>query len=62
MRPVPGYRLWLGQVGHARDLHPVLSVGIAVLVDLAADEPPVFVTRDIVYCRFPLHNGSGNPG
>jgi protein-tyrosine phosphatase len=61
MRQIPGHPLWLGHVGHARDLHPVLSAGIEAVVDLAANEPPVLVTRDIVYCRFPLHDGGGNP-
>jgi hypothetical protein len=62
MRQVPGHGLWLGHVGEARDLHPVLSAGIAALVDLAGNEPPVLVTRDLAYCRFPLHDGGGNPG
>jgi protein-tyrosine phosphatase len=30
-------------------------------VDLAVNEPPASVTRELVYCRFPLVDGSGNP-
>jgi protein-tyrosine phosphatase len=61
MRQVPGYALWLGHVGDVRDLHGVLSAGIEVLVDLALEEPPAMVTRELVYCRFPLLDGTGNP-
>jgi protein-tyrosine phosphatase len=61
MRQVPGYSLWVGHVGDARDLRGVLSAGILALVDLALNEPPMTVTRELVYCRFPLLDGSGNP-
>lgn len=61
MRQVPGYQLWLGHVGDARDLRTVISTGIMALVDLAVNEPPATVTRELVYCRFPLLDGSGNP-
>lgn len=60
MRPIPPYPLWLGHVGDARDVRGVLSAGIAALVDLALNEPPVAVTRELVYCRFPLLDGAGN--
>jgi protein-tyrosine phosphatase len=42
-------------------LRGVLGAGIAALVDLAMNEPPVAVTRELVYCRFPLMDGSDNP-
>ncbi len=61
MRRIPGYPLWLGHVGDARDLGGLMSVGILAVVDLAMDEPPVPLTRELVYCRFPLIDGSGNP-
>ena len=60
MRPIPPYSLWLGHVGDARDLRAILSAGIAALVDLSLNEPPVVVTRELVYCRFPLLDGSDN--
>jgi protein-tyrosine phosphatase len=60
MRNVAAYSLWLGHVGDARDLRGVLNAGIAALVDLAINEPPATVTRELVYCRFPLVDGSGN--
>ena len=33
---------------------------IQAIVDLAADEPPVQHTRDVVYVRIPLIDGAGN--
>jgi hypothetical protein len=60
MRQVPGYALWLEHVGDARDLRTVLSTGILAVVDLALNEPPATVTRELAYCRFPLLDGSGN--
>jgi len=60
MRQVPGYPLWVGHVGDLRDLRAVCSAGIAAVVDLALKEAPAVVPRDLVYCRFPLLDGSGN--
>jgi hypothetical protein len=61
VRPIPGYPLWLGHVGDVRDLRAVLAAGIVAVVDLALNEPPAAVTRELVYCRFPLVDGAGNP-
>src|SRR5688572_12689172 len=61
VRQVPGYPLWLGHAGDARDLRTVLEAGILAVVDLALNEPPAAVTRELVYCRFPLVDGPGNP-
>jgi hypothetical protein len=61
VRRLPGYPLWLGHIGDARDLSGLLSAGISAVVDLALNEPPVTLTRELVYCRFPLVDGSGNP-
>jgi len=61
MRQVPGYALWLGHAGDVRDLAGLHSRGILAVVDLALEEPPVSLTRELVYCRFPLVDGPGNP-
>jgi hypothetical protein len=61
MRRIQGYPLWLGHVGDGRDLSGILSARIAALVDLALNEAPVPLTRELVYCRFPLLDGGGNP-
>ncbi len=61
MRKVTGYTLWLGHVGDVRDPSKLLEAGIAAVVDLALNEPPAMLPRELVYCRFPLIDGFGNP-
>ena len=61
MRQIADFSLWLGHVGDSRDLRAILSVGILAVVDLAMNEAPARVTRELVYCRFPLFDGVGNP-
>ena len=61
MRRIATFSLWVGHVGDMRDLRTVLSTGILAVVDLAMNEPPATVTRELVYCRFPLVDGAGNP-
>jgi protein-tyrosine phosphatase len=61
MRPVAGFPLWIGHVGDVRDLRTLLSAGILAVIDLALNEPPVRLSRELVYCRFPLIDGAGNP-
>ncbi len=50
---IPGV-FWIGNAHDARDVKRVLARGIAVVIDLAIEEPPIQFPRDIVYCRFPL--------
>ncbi|MBY0460374.1 MAG: hypothetical protein K2V38_23920, partial [Gemmataceae bacterium] len=61
MRRIPGYPLWVGSTAAARDLRAILAADIAAVVDLALSEPPPPLTRELVYCRFPLVDGAGNP-
>jgi hypothetical protein len=42
-------------------LNQVCEAGIEAVVDLALNEPPVVLTREMAYCRFPLIDGGGNP-
>jgi protein-tyrosine phosphatase len=37
------------------------AAGILAVVDLALNEPPTILTREMSYCRFPLIDGPGNP-
>jgi protein-tyrosine phosphatase len=53
--------LWVSHAGDARDTGAVLNAGLLAVIDLALAEPPVPVTRELVYCRFPLVDGPGNP-
>lgn len=61
MRQIEKLPLWLGHIGDAQNLERILSAGIQAIVDLAANEPPIVLTREVVYCRFPLVDGAGNP-
>jgi len=44
----------------ARNLRAIHANGIIAIVDLAADEPAVQPTRDLIYLRMPLVDGQGN--
>jgi hypothetical protein len=61
MRRVPGYSLWLGHAGDVRDARGLLAAGIVAVIDLAIQEAPAPLPRELVYGRFPLVDGSGNP-
>jgi hypothetical protein len=54
------HRLWIGNATDARDVPAVIGRGIIVIVDLAMEEAPISLPRDIVYCRIPLVDGAGN--
>lgn len=53
-------QLWIGNALEARDLTQVLELGIEALVDLAIEEPPVSLVRELTCCRIPLLDGEGN--
>jgi protein-tyrosine phosphatase len=60
MRQVSPYTLWLGHDGDGTDFRLILEKGIQAVVQLAAEEPPLALPRELIYCRFPLLDGSGN--
>lgn len=60
MRHVPPYSLWLGSVVDAWDLPGLHRLGIQAIVDLASNEAPIKLTRDLTYCRLPIVDGVGN--
>jgi hypothetical protein len=61
MRRIDGYALWLGHRGDVSDPQGIVATGILAVVDLALNEPPALFPRDLIYCRFPLIDGPGNP-
>jgi hypothetical protein len=61
VRPIEPHSLWLGHAGDARDPGAALAHGLTALIDLAVNEPPAAITRELTYCRFPLVDGPGNP-
>jgi len=56
------YLLWVGHAGDGGDHRPLHDLGIEAVVQLAVEEPPLTPPRGIMYDRFPLGDGSGNPG
>ncbi|HWY85672.1 MAG TPA: hypothetical protein VNX28_03055 [Gemmataceae bacterium] len=60
MRQILPYSLWLGHAGDGRDFRAVLDAGIKSVVQLAAEEAPLQLPRDLIFCRFPLLDGPGN--
>lgn len=61
MRRVGERPLWVGTARDARDMRAVHDAGIEAVVDLAMMCPPATPTRELVYLRFPLVDGAGNP-
>jgi hypothetical protein len=61
MDQIPSCPVWLGHIGEGRDYPRLLDAGIRALVQLAAEEPPLQPPRELIYARFPLIEGSGNP-
>lgn len=57
---IPGF-IWIGNARDAHDVAAVLEKEIQAVVDLAMEEPPGHYPREIIYCRFPLIDGEGNP-
>jgi hypothetical protein len=60
MNQILPYPLWLGHAGEGRDFQKIFDLGAKVLVQLAAEEPSLQPPRELVFCRFPLLDGSGN--
>ena len=61
MRKITGYPLWLGHAGDVRDPARLLDAGISAVVCVVQSEPPLALPCELVYCRFPLVDGTGNP-
>ncbi len=52
--------LWIGHALDAREPRALLEAGIAAVVDVAIEEPPAQLPRELIYCRFPINDGGGN--
>jgi hypothetical protein len=60
MRQILPFSLWLGHAGDGSDPRAILDAGMKAVVQLAAEEPPLPLPRDLIACRFPLLDGPGN--
>ena len=56
---IPGL-VWIGNARDDRDVAGVVDSEIGAVVHLALEEPSSQFPREIIYCRFPLLDGSGN--
>ena len=61
MRNVTPNLLWIGNAMDVNDLKQIYDAGIEAIVDLALNEKPAVLSRDLIYCRLPLNDGGSNP-
>ena len=61
MRQIISGLLWIGNARDARDVTAILANEIEAVAHLAIEELSSLFPREIIYCRFPLVDGSGNP-
>ena len=52
--------LWIGHALDVREPRPLFDAGITAVIDVAYEEPPAKIPRQLTYCRFPLNDGGGN--
>jgi protein-tyrosine phosphatase len=60
MNNIKPYQLWIGHAGDGRAIQEAFDKGIQAIVQLALEEPPIQPPRSMLFCRFPLLDGSGN--
>lgn len=60
MIEIPPSSLWLGNMIDARDPVALFDSEIKAVVDLAYEEKPAQLPRQLIYCRYPLIDGGGN--
>jgi protein-tyrosine phosphatase len=60
MREIIPDILWIGNAGDTDNLRELHDRNIAAVVDLAYEEPPKQLTRDLISVRIPLVDGDGN--
>jgi hypothetical protein len=60
MQKLPSDLLWIGHAGDGRDARRLLAEGIEAVVQLAAEEPPLALPRELTVCRIPLVDGAEN--
>ncbi len=61
MRKIDGYLLFLGNLSDIRNPASLIAADIGAVIDLARNEAPATLFRELVHCRFPIVDGAGNP-
>jgi hypothetical protein len=60
MNEIEPYGVWVGNAADGRAFQALFDRGIRAIIQIAAEELPIAVPRDLVFCRFPLDDGAGN--
>jgi protein-tyrosine phosphatase len=55
-------KLWIGNARDARNVSLLHEHEINAVIDLAIEEAPAELPRELIYLRFPLLDGAGNEG
>src|SRR5438270_14825 len=63
MNQIVPYLLRVGHAGDGQDFKALFDEGVRAVVQLAWEEPPLMLPRELILCRIPLADGPGNrPG
>jgi protein-tyrosine phosphatase len=60
MHKISPQHVWIGHAGDLADVRQLHAIGIRTVVDLALNEEPPRLPRDLPYCRLPIVDGTGN--
>ena len=52
--------LWIGQALDAREPRSLFDAEIMAVVDVAYEELPAQLPRQLIYLRYPINDGGGN--
>ena len=52
--------LWISNAIDIRSPKKLFDAGISAVVDVAYEEQPAQLPRELIYCRFPVNDGGGN--
>jgi len=61
MRQIANSLLWVGNSGDGANIRALFACSLKAVVDLALEEPPKVLPRELAYLRLPLIDGEGNP-
>jgi protein-tyrosine phosphatase len=60
MNQIVPYLLRVGHAGDGHDFKVLFDEGVRAVVQLAWEDPPEVLPRDLIVCRVPLIDGPGN--
>jgi protein-tyrosine phosphatase len=60
MNQIQPYVLHVGHGGDGQDFKALFGAGVRAVVQLAWEDAPVLLPRELIVCRIPLSDGPGN--